>query len=226
MREVVFDTETTGLDPKSGHRLVEVGCVELVNHLPTGRTFQRYVNPERDVPDDAFAIHGLSSAFLAKHKSFGAVAEELLDFVGDAPLVIHNADFDMGFLNAELASVGLAPLPRERAIDTLAIARRRFPGAPASLDALCKRFAIDATARNLHGALLDAQLLASVYIELIGAREPGLELAIVGAGAKLASRAGGVVRRTPRPHAPSEDELAAHAEFVKRLTKPIWLAGA
>ena len=143
MREIVFDTETTGLDPKAGHRLVEVGCIELVHHLPTGRTFQRYINPERDMPDEAFAIHGLSADFLARHETFGAVAGALLDFIADSPLVIHNADFDMNFLNAELVALGMETVPRSRAIDTLQIARRRFPGAPASLDALCKRFNVE-----------------------------------------------------------------------------------
>jgi DNA polymerase-3 subunit epsilon len=222
MREVVFDTETTGLDPRSGHRLVEVGCVELMNHLPTGQTFQRYVNPERDVPDEVFKIHGLSADFLAKHATFASVAEPLLAFMGDAPLIIHNADFDMGFLNAELMALGMAPVPRERAIDTVAIARRRFPGSPASLDALCKRFAIDASARSLHGALLDATLLAHVYAELIGAREPGLELAVAAPGAAGSLGTKRAIRSTPPPHAPSPDELRVHEEFLAKLTKPIW----
>ncbi len=227
MREIVFDTETTGLDPKAGHRLVEVGCVELMHHLPTGRTFQRYINPERDMPDEAFAVHGLSADFLAKHATFGAVATELLEFIGDSPLVIHNADFDMNFLNHELTLLGLAPVSRNQAVDTLQIARRRFPGAPASLDALCKRFNVDLSARNLHGALLDAQLLAAVYVELIGAREPGLELAITVAtpGALSVGEAGALRRRTPRPHAALAEELAAHAAFLaKKIKDALWLA--
>ena len=224
MREVVFDTETTGLDPKSGHRLVEVGCIELMNHLPTGRTFQRYINPNREMTAEAFAVHGLSTEFLAKQKGFETVAEPLLEFIGDSPLVIHNADFDMGFLNAELKAINMAPVPRERAIDTLQIARRRFPGAPASLDALCKRFNIDTSARNLHGALLDAELLAAVYIELVGAREPGLELAISVSGPALAAGAA-PVQRAPVVLGPTEEERVAHAEFVeKKLTKALWLA--
>jgi len=222
MREIVFDTETTGLDPKAGHRLVEVGCIELANHLPTGRNFQRYINPGRDMPAEAMAVHGLSAEFLAKYPGFEACAEDLLAFIGDSPLVIHNADFDMGFLNHELKLLGLAPVPRERAIDTLQIARRRFPGSPASLDALCKRFNVDASARNLHGALLDAELLAEVYIELIGAREPGLELAITVTGAPASVPGQAPVKRQPVPHAPTAEELAAHEAFLAKLTKPIW----
>ena len=223
MREIVFDTETTGLDPKSGHKLVEVGCIELVNHLPTGKTFQRYMNPGRDMPAEVMAIHGLTGEFLAKFPAFDAVAEPLLEFIGDSPLVIHNADFDMGFLNFELKAIGLAPVPRERAIDTLQIARRRFPGAPASLDALCKRFNVDASARNVHGALLDAELLAAVYIELIGAREPGLELAVAAPGAAKAAAGTALARREPVPSAPTPEELAAHDKFVAALPKAIWL---
>jgi DNA polymerase-3 subunit epsilon len=225
MREIVFDTETTGLDPKAGHRLVEVGCIELVNHLPTGRRFQRYINPGRDMPAEAMAVHGLTAEFLAKFPGFEAAAEPLLEFFGDSPLVIHNADFDMNFLNSELKTIGLAPVPRERAIDTLAIARRRFPGSPASLDALCKRFNVDASARTVHGALLDAELLAEVYIELIGAREPGLELAITVPGGQAPAPGAAPVVRHPVPHTPTEQELADHRAFVAKLPKAIWLAG-
>lgn len=224
MREVVFDTETTGLDPKAGHRLVEVGCIELMNHLPTGRTFQSYINPERDMPDEAYAVHGLAADFLAKHETFGAVAGPLLDFIGDSPLVIHNADFDMNFLNSELAALGLETVPRTRAIDTLQIARRRFPGAPASLDALCKRFNVDATARTRHGALLDAELLAAVYVELIGAREPGLELAVATTAAPGTAAGTAPLRRTPQPDTVPPDELAAHEAFLKKIKGALWLA--
>ena len=219
MREIVLDTETTGLDSGSGHRLVEIGCLELVNHVPTGRTFQSYLNPERDMPEDAFKVHGLSAEFLARQPVFAAVVDDFLEFIGELPLVIHNADFDLGFLNAELARLGRPALPEERAIDTVALARRKFPGSPANLDALCRRFNIDNSARDLHGALLDARLLAEVYLELVGGRQPGLGLAADGAAAAAA-----VARRArePRPHAPSAEELAAHAHFIDGLEEPIW----
>lgn len=227
MRELVVDTETTGLDPAAGHRLVELACVELINHLPTGQTFQTYLNPQRDMPPDAFAIHGLSGEFLADKPLFGAAAGKFLEFIAGDPLVIHNAEFDLKFINAELETAGLALLPFTRVVDTLAMARRRFPGSPASLDALCKRYSIDTARREKHGALLDAELLAQVYIELIGGRQPGLELAST-------SRAGGAARsagpsvvskrgvRPSRPHAPGAEELAAHETFVAALADPIW----
>ena len=223
MREIVLDTETTGLDPVSGHRIVEIGCIELVNHLPTGRVFHRYVNPERDMPMEAFNVHGLSEAFLAQHSVFADIADAFIDFIGDARLVIHNAGFDMGFLNAELALLGgrHAPLARDRAIDTVQMARSRFPGAQASLDALCKRFEIDNTARTKHGALLDAELLAEVYLELVGGRQPDLALASI-VVSNAAERAARPVR-PPRPHAPTAAEAAVHAAFLKRLTDPLWL---
>ena len=177
MREIVLDTETTGLDPKSGDRLVEIGCVELDNHLPTGRTYHQYVNPEREMPDEAFRVHGLSEAFLANYPVFADIAESFLEFIGDAHLVIHNASFDLGFINAELKRLGRAPVEPRRAIDTVQVARGKYPGAQASLDALCRRFEIDLSVRTKHGALLDAELLADVYLELVGGRQPGLELA-------------------------------------------------
>ncbi len=223
VREIVLDTETTGLDPGSGHRIVEIGCLELINHLPTGRHFQRYLNPERDMPQEAYRIHGLSTEFLAKHKLFADIAGALLDFLEDSPLVIHNAGFDLGFLNAELARLERPPLDPGRAIDTVLIARKKFPGAPASLDALCRRFNIDNSARTKHGALLDSELLAEVYLELIGARQTSLAL-----GAAEASPAGpghaSLPRqaRAPRPHAPSEEEIAAHTALLDRLEDPIW----
>jgi len=219
MREIVLDTETTGLDPKSGHRVVEIGCVELVNHVPTGATFQTYIDPERDMPAEAFAVHGLSREFLAQHPVFAHVADGFQAFVADDPLVIHNATFDLGFLNAELERLGQAVLPRERAIDTVALARRKYPGAQASLDALCRRFEIDLSARDLHGALLDAQLLARVYLELIGGRQPGLELAATAAAAATVDTR---EARPPRPHAPSAAEADAHAALVDRLADPVW----
>ncbi|MEQ9640703.1 MAG: DNA polymerase III subunit epsilon [Alphaproteobacteria bacterium] len=227
MREIVFDTETTGLDPKAGHRLVEIGCVELFNRMPTGETFHHYVNPERSMPEDAFRIHGIGDDMLADKPKFAAVAPAFVDFIGDAPLVAHNASFDMNFINAELTIAGLAPIPVDRAVDTVAIARRKFPGSPASLDALAKRFDIDLSARDKHGALLDASILAAVYLELMGGREPGLHLAADG-GRRVdhqAIAAAAVPReaRAPRPHAPSAAELAAHAMFLDNAVKdPIW----
>ncbi len=222
MREIVLDTETTGLDPAEGHRIVEIGAVELFNHVPTGMTFHEYINPERLMPPEAFAVHGLGDEFLRPMPRFAAVARAFLDFVGpDAPLVIHNAAFDMKFLNAELARAGHAPLPNDRAIDTVAIARRRFPGSPASLDALCRRFGVDNSAREKHGALLDSEILAEVYLELIGGRQPDFGLSL--------SVAASADSRTPaeqaRPRARAEPlnprltatEAEAHAIFVAGL---------
>ena len=180
MREVVLDTETTGLDPDGGDRIVEIGGVELYNHMPTGKVYHQYINPERDMPEGAFAVHGLSSEFLSDKPVFKAIAQAFLDFVGDAKLVIHNASFDMKFLNAELKWIGSDPLPHAQAIDTLEIARRKFPGAQNSLDALCRRFGVDNSAREKHGALLDSEILAEVYLELIGGRQPDFALNVVG----------------------------------------------
>ncbi|MFM9844126.1 MAG: DNA polymerase III subunit epsilon [Dongiaceae bacterium] len=222
MREVVLDTETTGLDPADGHRVVEIACLELGNHIPTGRHYQVYLNPERDMPADAAAIHGLTGQFLADKPRFGDIVEKLLEFVGDAPLVIHNAEFDMRFLNAELTRAGKPGFDYTRAIDTLSLARQKFPGAPASLDALCKRFAIDNSARSFHGALLDVELLASVYLELIGGRQAGLELVASRPQARILSVVGERQLRPPRPHDASAAELAAHAELLKQLKEPIW----
>ena len=219
MREIVLDTETTGLDPHDGHRIVEVACIELVHHVVTGRIFHRYVNPERDMPEDALAVHGLTTEFLARQPPFAAVLEELLEFVGGDPLVIHNAEFDLAFLNAELARLDRGPIT-SGFVDTLAIARRRFPGSPASLDALCRRFAIDLSGRVEHGAEIDCRLLAAVYLELLGGRQPGLEFA---APVNLAPDVARVAR-APRPHAPSADELAAHLAMLKIITEPLWLA--
>lgn len=226
MREVVLDTETTGLDPLSGHRLVEIGCIELFNHLPTGRTYQTYLNPDRDMPTAAFEVHGLSDEFLADKPRFAEVVDDFLDFIGPddgAPLVIHNAEFDMRFINAELTRLGRATLPLSRAIDTVRLARQRFPGAQASLDALCRRFGIDNSARTRHGALLDAELLAEVYLELVGGRQPGL---VLGQGAAAAAAGPRREFRPPRPHAPSAGELARHEAFIARFVKDaIWLKG-
>ena len=221
-REIVLDTETTGLDPDAGHRIVEVACVELFGYVPTGRHFQRYVNPERAMPAEAQSIHGLTDELLAKQPAFGEIAGEFIEFIGDAPLVIHNASFDLKFLNAELTRSGRPRLQRSRAVDTVALARRRFPGAQVSLDALCKRFEIDASARTFHGALLDCQLLAEVYLELRGGRQPGFELNR--AANPVAEAADPAARpvRPPRPHAPSAEELAAHEALLATIKDPIW----
>jgi DNA polymerase-3 subunit epsilon len=223
MREIVLDTETTGLDPTTGHRLVEVACLELVNHLPTGRHYHQYLNPERDMPSDAFDVHGLSDAFLADKPRFAEVVAALVEFIGDAPLVIHNAEFDLRFLNAEFARAERPLLLAERVVDTLQMARQKFPGSPASLDALCRRFAIDNSARTKHGALLDAELLAEVYLELIGGRQAGLELVTAGTATVLVPVAARIAR-APRPHAATPEELIAHAALVAQLKKPLWLA--
>jgi DNA polymerase III subunit epsilon len=230
MREVVLDTETTGFDAVGGDRLVEIGCIELVNHVPTGRSFQRYINPDRDMPTAAFQVHGLSAEFLSDKPRFAEVADALLEFVGEAPLIIHNAEFDMKFINVELERAGKSTIPTARAIDTVQMARKKFPGAPASLDALCKRFDIDNSNRTLHGALLDAQLLADVYLELKGGRQIGLvveDVAMVDldftGGRRTASPGIALPVRTPRPHAPLAEELAAHQAFIAKITSAIWL---
>ena len=223
MRKIVLDTETTGLDPKSGDRLVEIGCVELENHLPTGRTYHQYVNPERNMPDEAFRVHGLSEAFLAKYPVFADIADAFLEFIGDADLVIHNASFDLGFINAELQRLGRTSVENRRAIDTVQIARGKYPGAQASLDALCRRFEIDLSARTKHGALLDAELLADVYLELVGGRQPGFELASERRrSANQAVETQEKPARPARPHAPSEAESTAHQAFLEKITDPIW----
>lgn len=222
MREIVLDTETTGLDPAAGHRVVELACLELFNRVPTGERFQSYFNPERDMPEEAFKVHGLSQEFLAGQPLFAAIAEDFLAFIAEAPLVIHNAEFDLRFLNAELERTGQALLESGRAVDTVALARRRFPGAQVNLDALCRRFEIDNSARSLHGALLDCELLAEVYLELSGGRQPGLELLESRTAAELGARAKRTPR-TPRPHAPSAQEQEAHAALVEKLQDPIWL---
>ncbi len=225
MREVVIDTETTGLDPHAGHRICEIACLELAHHVPTGRKLHRYVNPERDIPADAFAVHGLTAEFLAVHPTFEDIADEVIAFIGGDRVVIHNADFDLAFINAELARLGLGPLVCPF-VDTLAVARRRFPGAPASLDALCRRFVIDLSEREKHGADIDCGLLAVVYIELLGGRQPGLDFALAGAAvadyATVVPQAG--PPRPPRPHAPSLEEMAAHQAMLAAITQPLWLA--
>ncbi|MBT3991271.1 MAG: DNA polymerase III subunit epsilon [Rhodospirillaceae bacterium] len=221
MREIVLDTETTGFRQNDGDRIVEIGCIELVNHVATGNNYHQYINPERDMPDEAFGVHGLSEEFLSDFPVMADVMEAFLEFIGDdTPLVIHNAEFDMRFINAELGHLGLETLPMSRSIDTVRMAREKFPGAPASLDALCRRFEIDNTSRTLHGALLDAELLAEVYLELIGGRQQGFELAQDKAGETIAAIES--QRRDPRPHAASEAEQAAHAAFLEKIKDPLW----
>jgi DNA polymerase-3 subunit epsilon len=226
MREIIFDTETTGLDPLSGDRLVEIGCVEMVNRVTTGRTFHAWFNPQRDMPMEAERVHGLSAAFLADKPLFAARAGELLEFIGTDPLVAHNAQFDFGFLNAELAACGLEAIGLDRMIDTLGIARRRHPGAKHSLDALCTRYGVDRSHRVKHGALLDAELLAQVYVELTGGRQIGLELAgqVEQVSEEIrAFRPQTGTFRPARQHAASEEEQARHAAFLQSLTSPLWL---
>lgn len=225
-REIALDTETTGLKPAAGHRIVEIGCVELSNRMPTGRSFRRYINPERDMPADAEKVHGLSQDFLADKPLFADIAAAFLDFIGDDPLVIHNAEFDLGFINAELARCGRETLDPARAIDTLPMARKRFPGMSVKLDKLCEIFDIDTSARNKHGALLDAELLAKVYLELTGGRQDGLDLAhateqITEPG-ETAPHDRAPPRLAPRHHAPDEAELQAHNAFLAKITAPIW----
>lgn len=223
MREIVLDTETTGLDPSTGHRVVEIGCVELFNAIPTGRTYHVFLDPERDMPEDAFRVHGLSLEFLTGKPKFGEIMGEFLGFLGDAAVVAHNAEFDIRFLNAELAAHNHPAITFERVVDTLALARRRHPGAPNSLDALCLRYGIDASRRTKHGALLDAEILAEVYAELTGGRQASLALPAIGA---IAAEGGASLRRTrPTPLAPliSAAELAAHAAFIAHLgQKALW----
>ena len=228
MREIVFDTETTGLDPAQGDRIVEIGCIELVNRCETGRTFHAYFNPQMTMPSIAEQIHGLSDAFLADKPFFEDVVEDLLDFIGDAPLVAHNAMFDYGFLNAELAGCGRLHLQRSRIVDTLAISKTRHPGAKHSLDALCTRYGIDRSHRIQHGALLDAQLLAQVYVELTGGRQIGLDMISSEpmrptVGTSLASSP--ISGRRPRAHVASAGDIARHRTFVATLVDPLWASG-
>jgi DNA polymerase-3 subunit epsilon len=239
MREIVLDTETTGINPRDGHRIIEIGALELMHHLPTGKSLHLYINPERDIDAGAQAVHGLTSEFLSDKPVFAAIADEFLTFIGDDPLVIHNASFDMGFINAELEKLQRPLLPMARSIDTLAMARKKFPGAQANLDALCRRFEVDNSHRDLHGALVDADLLAAVYIELLGGCQPGLSLTTADNTIPAASApvpdgqdAGPLIVdiqnneiRPVRPHAPSPAEQAAHDAFMDKLRDPIWLKG-
>jgi DNA polymerase-3 subunit epsilon len=230
LREIVFDTETTGLDPRQGDRVVEIGCVELVNHIPTGQTFHVYLDPERPMPKEAFAIHGLSDEFLAGKPKFAEVAQEFALFIEDARLVAHNAEFDVRFLNAEFARIGMPPISSDRVVDTLMLARRRHPAGPNSLDALCSRYGIDNSRRDLHGALLDSELLAEVYVELLGGRQAALTLITDGGersdtGTRSGPTGAGRSRIRPRPLAPrlKPEELEAHHAFIAQMgDKALW----
>ncbi|MGE3479332.1 MAG: DNA polymerase III subunit epsilon [Dongiaceae bacterium] len=221
MREIVLDTETTGLKTEEGHRIIEIGAIELIRHVPTGKQFHYYVNPLRDVPVESERISGITTAMLQDKPLFAEVVGEFLEFIAEDALVIHNAEFDMRFLNHELGLIGMPALPFARAIDTVKLARTKFPGAPANLDALCKRFNISAEHRVKHGALLDAKLLADVYVELLGGRQTALGLLDSDAGDSGGAAIPRLFRKA-RPHAPSEEEAKAHAEFLKNLTDPLW----
>jgi len=222
-REIVLDTETTGLDPAKGDRVIEIGCVEVIGGVRTGAFFHTYLNPERDVPEEAFRVHGISTKFLQDKPVFSQKVDDFLEFIAEDTLVIHNAGFDMRFVNAELERLGFPALPMSRAFDTVLMARKKFPGSPASLDALCKRFSIDLTARTKHGALLDAELLADVYLELLGGRQAAL---LLDTAKETATTAGDIVvvleKREPRDFPPSAEELEAHAQMVAKLKKPLW----
>ena len=235
MREIALDTETTGISPRHGHRIIEIGALELMHHVPTGRKLHLYINPERDIDEGAVAVHGITSEFLADKPAFADIVDEFLAFIGDDPLVIHNASFDMSFINAELKRLNRPLLPKSQSIDTLMMAQKKFPGAQANLDSLCRRFEIDNTHRDLHGALIDADLLAGVYIELLGGRQPGLlldtasqnqideKITSIGADSSPKLEIDGTNFRPIRAHAPTADELEAHANFVAGMKDPIWL---
>src|SRR5210317_333622 len=229
MREIVLDTETTGFDPESGDRIVEIGAVELWNHVATGKTYHQYINPKRAMPEEAFKVHGLGDDFLRDKPVFAQIAQKFVDFIGDAKLVIHNAAFDMKFLNAELKWVNKPQIPWEQALDTLAIARKKFPGSPASLDALCRRFGIDNSSRTLHGALLDSEILAEVYLELVGGKQPDFALGVVGGTDVDRGNAAAVNVALPQrpaalPSRLTDAERQAHEEFVSTLVKDaLWL---
>ena len=226
MREISLDTETTGLDPHSGHRIVEIGCVEMINHVRTQNHFHIYLNPQRDMPKEAENVHGLSADFLSDKPLFKSIADAFLEFIGDDPLVIHNAAFDMKFINAELDWIGRPAIPMDRTIDTVVMARKKFPGSPANLDALCKRFGIDLSARAKHGALLDAELLADVYLELMGGRQGGFALdaeptqAVSEQGEDISQSSQPLV--TPRHFAISDEENRAHKALLEKIKDPLW----
>lgn len=231
-REIVLDTETTGMDPADGHRIIEIGCVELFNHLPTGKVWHHYINPEREVDAGAVAVHGIKTEFLKDKPTFGELVGDFLDFIEGATLVIHNAEFDVKFLNAELKTFGFPSLKLTEVVDTLLMARKKYPGSPANLDALCRRFNIDLSGRELHGALLDAQLLAAVYLELLGGRQHGLGLANSGLNSVTGKSSGSAEDiaqardkpfREPRQFAPSSEEEALHQKMVESLKGALWL---
>ena len=227
MREIVLDTETTGLDPKAGHKIVEIGCIELINHMPTGNTYHQYINPQRDMPMEAFNIHGLSSEFLKGQPLFKDIMYDFLDFIKKSPLIIHNAKFDMKFLNAELTYEKKRPLSMDRTLDTVKMARQKFPGSPANLDALCRRFNIDNSNRALHGALLDSELLAEVYLELIGGKQPGFNLVDkrVGAMQDAQQNTPHETQQTsiqPRNFPVSEEEKKAHQKMTDAHQFSLW----
>jgi len=222
MRQLVLDTETTGLDPATGDRVIEIAAIELINLMPTGSTYHTLLDPERDVPPESTRVHGFTAEMLRGKPKFAEVVEEFVAYLGDSPIVAHNAPFDFGFLDAELVRAGQPPLDRARMIDSLALAKKRFPGMPNSLDALCRRMGVDNSMRTSHNALLDVKLLAQVYLELMGGRQPGFVLALNMAGPVVTL--GGLAKpRTPRPVVPGEAELAAHAAFLKKLKEPLWL---
>jgi DNA polymerase-3 subunit epsilon len=230
MREIVLDTETTGLDPNQGHRMVEIGCLELLNHVPTGRTWHYYINPERDIPSEATAVHGITNEKVKHEKTFGELIGSFLDFIGDSRLVIHNAEFDLKFLNYQMKEFGFPPIKIADVVDTLWVARKKFPGQPASLDALCRRFNIDLSGRDYHGALLDSQLLADVYLELVGGRQHGLGLdsdSKPSAESTLDEHASSLIvaqktYRAPREFSISAEEEVAHKEMIARLKQSLW----
>ena len=220
-REIVLDTETTGMNPDTGDKIVEIGCLELINHIPTGKTLQIYINPEREVPPEAIAVHGITNEFLKDKPVFSQVYTDLLDFIGTAKLVIHNAEFDMKFLNAELRGVGHPALKWDRVVDTVTMARKKYPGSPANLDALCRRFGIDNSERSFHGELLESELLAEVYLELLGGRQHGLGISTGEGSAQVSAKIDRPFRE-PRIYTASADELTAHEELVGKLADPLW----
>ncbi len=224
MREIVLDTETTGMDPVKGDRLVEIGCVELMNHLPTGKHYHVYINPERDIPAEATAVHGITNEYVKDKPTFGEVVGGFMDFIGESRLVIHNAEFDVKFLNAELKMFGFPSLDNRRVFDTLRMAREKFPGSPANLDALCRRFGIDNSSRTFHGALLDSQLLAEVYLEMLGGRQQGLGIVEETQKTTTSTAAADRPFREPRVFTISDEEKAAHEALLEKLKNPLWKA--